>query len=42
MAETDGEWPLGGPGGDVEVYETLVGGRAKGEGPGIPGQQDPP
>ena len=32
MAETDGEWPLGGPGGDVEVDETLVGGKGKGRG----------
>ena len=34
MAETDGEWPLGGSGDDVEVDETLVGGKAKGKGRG--------
>ena len=31
MAATDGEWPLGGPGGgDVEADETYVGGRTTG------------
>ena len=34
MADTDGEWPLGGPGSDVEADETYVGGRAKGKGRG--------
>ena len=34
MAETDGEWPLGGPGGDVEADETYVGGHR----PGKPGR----
>ena len=39
MAETDGEWPLGGPGGDVEVDETLVGGKVKGKGRGYRGNK---
>ena len=35
MAETDGEWPLGGPGGgDVEADETYVGGKRPGGKPG--------
>lgn len=29
-ARVDGEWPLGGPGGDVEADETYVGGRTSG------------
>ncbi len=32
MADVDGEWPLGGPGNDVEVDETLVGGKVKRKG----------
>ena len=39
MAETDGEGPLGGPGGDVEVDETLVGGKVKGKGRGYRGNK---
>ena len=39
MAETDGELPLGGPGGDVEVDETYVGGKAKGKGRGYKGNK---
>lgn len=39
MAETDGEWPLGGPGDDVEVDETLVGGKVKGKGRGYRGNK---
>ena len=30
MARVDGEWPLGGPGSDVEADETHVGGRTTG------------
>ena len=40
MAETDGEWPLGGPGGgDVEADETYVGGKVKGKGRGYKGNK---
>ena len=30
MARVDGEWPLGGPGGDIEADETYIGGRTTG------------
>ena len=30
MAHIDGEWPLGGPGGDVEADETYIGGKTAG------------
>ena len=30
MAEVDGEWPLGGPDGDIEADETYIGGRTTG------------
>ena len=30
MSDTDGEWPLGGGGGDIEVDETYVGGKRSG------------
>ena len=40
MADTDGEWPLGGPGGgDIEADETYVGGKAKGKGRGYTGNK---
>ena len=38
MAETDGEWPLGG-GGPVEADETYVGGKVKGRGRGYRGNK---
>ncbi len=41
MADTDGEWPLGGPGGgDIEADETYVGGKRSGgkRGRGAPGK----
>ncbi len=41
MADTDGEWPLGGPGGgDIEADETYIGGKKSGgkRGRGAPGK----
>ena len=39
MADTDGEWPLGGNGGAVEADETYVGGKVKGKGRGYTGNK---